>query len=453
MKLYTIKSEGLAHNSYLLLAGSEGAVIDPRRDCRVYKHLASKNCAKIKYIFETHRNEDYAIGSLELAYSTGARIYHGPGLEFKYGETLMDGQEFNIGELRLKSIHTPSHTDESMCYAITDLGAGKDVALVFTGDTLFAGDVGRTDPYGPKEAPRLAETLYNSIFNRILPLGDGVIACPAHGAGSVCGGAIAEREETTLGLERRQNPAPQKTKEDFVSFKIGEYHERPPYFRKMEEYNLNGPPLLKGLPNPKPLQPKEFTEEISCGGVVVDTRSPPAFGGAYIESSYNIWLEGLPAYAGWVLPYEKPILLVLEYKKDLDKAVPYLIRLGYDAITGYLSGGIDARYNEALPIEHMGLWTAHDLKEKLNGNITVLDVRGGDEWRDGHISGALNIHVGPLEEHIKEIPSDRPVATLCKVGLRASLAASILRWTGFKEVYTVLGSMTAWKNAGYPTVT
>ncbi len=197
-----IKSEGIAHISYLIGSNDEMVVIDPRRDCQVYIDLAKQEEMRIKYIFETHRNEDYVIGSLELAHSAGAKIYHGPGLVFKYGETLKDGQEFYFGTLKLTSIHTPGHTDESMSYALADLTAGKEPIMVFTGDTLFVGDVGRTDLYGPKEATRMAENLYSSIFNRLLPLGDRVILRPAHGGGSVCGGTISEREESTLGLER-----------------------------------------------------------------------------------------------------------------------------------------------------------------------------------------------------------------------------------------------------------
>jgi hydroxyacylglutathione hydrolase len=453
-----VRSKGLAHISYLIGSGSEAAVIDPRRDCQVYVDLAKREGAKIRYIFETHRNEDYAIGSIELAHLTGARIYHGPDMDFKYGEKLKDGQEFHIDTLRLTAIHTPGHTDESMSYTLADLTAGEEAIMVFTGDALFVGDVGRTDLYGPKEAPRLAENLYNSIFKRILPIGDGVILCPAHGAGSVCGGAISEREESTLGLERTQNPVLQKKREDFVRFKVAEHHERPPYFRKMEQYNLEGPPLLGHPPDPAPLSPREFQREMEMGALVVDTRKPSAFGGAHIGGSYSIWLNGLPTFAGWVLPYDRPILLILEDRGHLDRAVRYLIRLGYDRIGGYLcsgsSCGVEAWYNEALPTEHLGLLTVQELKARLDSgdDLVVLDVRRDDEWRKGRIKGAVHVYVGHLEERLREVPADRPTAVVCNVGNRDSLGASILRRGGYREVYNVLGSMVAWRKAGYPTV-
>jgi hydroxyacylglutathione hydrolase len=266
-----IKSEGIAHNSYLIGSETDAAVIDPRRDCQVYIDLAQQKGLRIKYIFETHRNEDYVIGSVELSHFTGAEIYHGPGLDWKYGNTLREGQVFQIGKLRLTAIHTPGHTNESMSYTVADLPTGEATVMVFTGDALFVGDVGRTDLYGPKEAPRLASNIYDSIFNKLIPLGDGVILYPAHGAGSVCGMNIANRDESTLGVERVQNPLLQMSKDEFIKYKVAERLERPHYFRQMEKYNLEGPPFLGCLPLPAPLTPAEFEEEMERGVVVVDT--------------------------------------------------------------------------------------------------------------------------------------------------------------------------------------
>lgn len=454
-----VKSEGLAHFSYFLGSDGEAIVIDPRRDCQVYVDLARREEMKINLIFETHRNEDYVIGSRELAQFTGAKIYHGPGLDFKYGETLKDGQDFHFGRMKFTAIHTPGHTDESMSYALVDATLDDEPIMVFTGDALFVGDVGRTDLYGPEETPRLADHLYDSIFNKILPLGDGVILCPAHGAGSVCGGAISEREQSTLGLERLHNPILQKTKEDFIKFKVDERHELPTYFRKMEQYNLEGPPILENIPSPLSLSPREFKKRMELRDVVLDTRTPSAFGGAHIKGSHNIWLRGIPMFAGWVLPYDKPILLVLEDREHLEIAVRYLIRLGYDHVEGYLCGGIEACgleswYTEALPTDHLGLLTIQELKAQLDSreDFIVLDVRSDDEWGEGHIEGALHIYVGHLEKRLNEIPVDQPIAVICSVGNRASLGASILRRRRRREVYIVLGGMLAWEKADYNVV-
>jgi hydroxyacylglutathione hydrolase len=447
-----VKSAGIAHNSYFIGSGSEAAVIDPRRDAQVYIDLAQQHGLKIKHILETHRNEDYVIGSLELNSATGAAIYHGPGLDWQHGQTLKDGQVFQIGSLRLKAIHTPGHTDESMSYALTDLASGEATVMVFTGDALFVGDVGRTDLYGPEEAPRLAASLYDSIFNKLLPLGDGVILCPAHGGGSVCGINIANRDESTLGTERAQNPLLRLTRDEFIKRKLAEHPERPHYFRQMEKYNLEGPPLLSCMPLPSPLTPAEFREAMGKGAQVVDTSEPAAFGGAHIKGAYSIWLEGLPIFGGWVLSYDKPILLVLEDEAHLEKAVRYLIRAGYDRITGYLKDGTEGWYNAGFPVESLPLLSVHHLKDMLDRGeeMVVLDTRGQDEWETGHIRGARHIYVGHLEERLAEVPKNKPVAVICNVGHRAGLGASILLRTGFSPVYNVLGSVKAWVAAGYP---
>lgn len=450
-----IKSEGLAHLSYFVGSGNEAIVIDPRRDCQIYLDIARREGMKIKYIFETHRNEDYVIGSLELKELTDAEIYHGKGVDFKYGIFVSDEQEFNFGSMKLTALHTPGHTDESMSYALTYPESGKAPLMVFTGDALFVGDVGRTDLYGPEEIPRMAANLYESIFNKILPLGDGVILCPAHGAGSLCGGAISKREYSTLGLERIQNPALQRTdKEEFIKFKLEEKLEFPPYFKKMEQYNLQGPPLLKGLPVPELLFPKEFVKEMEKGAMVVDTRMPHSFGGAHIKGSYGIWLKGLPYYAGWVLPYDKPILLVLEEKDQLETAVSYLVRIGYDSIAGFLNGGISSWYMKALPVESLNLISVQSLKDKIEKNeeMVILDVRRDEEWEKGHIEGARHVYVGHLEENLDKVPRNSPIIVYCDSSRRSNIAASILKKNGYDMVYNVLGSMTAWKNAGYKVV-
>src|SRR4030042_1514819 len=328
--------------------------------------------------------------------------------------------------------------------------------MLFTGDALFVGDAGRTGLSGPEAAPGLAASLYDSIFNRLLPLGDGVILCPAHGAGSVCGVHIADRDESTIGIERAQNPVLQlKNKDDFIRHKLAEKPERPHYFRQMEKYNLAGPPILERLPIPAPLSPEEFKNAMDGGAIVVDTSNPAAFGGAHIKGACSIWLEGLPVFGGWVLPYNKPILLVLENQSHLERAVRYLIRAGYDRITGYLHGGTEGWYNAGFPVESLPLLSVHQLKNMLDRGeeLTVLDVREKGEWKSGHIAGSSNIYVGHLEERLDEVPKDKPVATICSVGHRAGLGASILLKAGFPKVYTVLGSIEAWAAAGFPVTT
>ncbi len=455
MRFERIKSAGIAHNSYFLGSGGTAVVIDPRRDIQLYLDLARQDGLVIKYIFETHRNEDYVIGSLELAAPTGAAIYHGPRQDFKYGQVLTDGQEFDLGKLNLTAIRTPGHTDDSMSFVLADKSTGGAPVMVFSGDALFVNDTGRVDFGGLDDVPRMAANLYDSIFTRLLVLGDGVIVCPSHGAGSVCGSRIADRDESTLGLERQQNPALKFTDRDsFIRYKAAEYHEKPPYFTMMEKLNSEGAPILGRLPQPRPLSPREFKHEMEQGALVIDTRLPPAFGGAHIQGAYSIWLGGLPAFAGWFLPYDKPILLVLEDDSLLDEAVRYLIRIGYDNISGYLKNGMEAWYSSGQRPQKLDLMTVQELKEKphMAGSFTLLDVRDQEEWISGHIDGARHIYVGHIEKQAPDIPQDKPVVVLCSVGYRASIACSLLLRAGFTRVTNVLGGMTAWRQAGYPTV-
>jgi hydroxyacylglutathione hydrolase len=450
-----IKSEGISANSYLVGSGGNAIIVDPRRDCEIYLDIAKQENLTINHIFETHRHEDFAIGSIELAHLTQATIYHGPGLQWGYGVTVQDAQTFFVGHLKLTVLHTPGHTDESVSYVVTDLATGGSPVMVFTGDALFVNDVGRTDLYGENQVSRLAENLFNSIFNRLLPLGDGVIICPAHGGGSICGMRIAGRDESSIGIERMQNPVLRMTKkEDFVKYKMSEHAEKPPYFKRIEQDNLNGPRLLGNLPVPPSLTAGEFNDKINDGSVVLDTRDPSSFGGAHIPRAYSIWLDGLPSFAGWVLPYDQPLVLVVENEQYLEKAVRYLMREGYDNYAGYLKGNIDSWYIAGLPIETLKLISVKDLKAILDRkkDVTLLDVRGQKEWEAGHIEEAIHIFVGHLIDKLSQIPKEKPTVVHCSAGYRSGLAASLLLRAGYTEVYNVAGGIDGWLASGLPII-
>jgi hydroxyacylglutathione hydrolase len=446
-----IKSEIVAHISYFIGSAYEALVVDPRRDPQIYVEIAKQEKMKIKYIFETHRNEDYVVGSKELASITGAEIYHGPWPDFRYGKTLEDGQDFKIGNLRVKAIHTPGHTPGCMSYAVSDLDSGKETVLVCTGDTLFVNEKGRTDFGGPNLRQEWSENLYNSIFNKLLPLGDHVILCPANGAGSICGSGIADREWSTLGLERLMNPMLQKTKEDFIKFKVQEHHEYIPYFSMMEKYNVEGAPFVGLGHNLQALSAKEFQDKIDNDAEILDTRSLEAFAGAHIEGSYNI-PTGILSFAGWFLSYNKPVVLVID--SEVDYVASSLSRIGYDNIDGYLADGMESWFNSGYPIESSGLLSASKLKEKLDSgeNMILLDVRSKPEFEQKRMKDVMNIYVGHLEERVKEVPIGNPIVTICEIGNRASVAASILLRNGHKSVHNLLGGMTSWSESKYPTI-
>ena len=452
MKLYTVKSEGLAHNSYFLVDGNEAAVVDPRRDCQIYLHLARKNCVKIRLIFETHRNEDYVVGSRELQSVSNAQICHSKELAFKYGEhNLDDGETLNVGNLKIRALHTPGHTDESLCYVVSDLEKSAEPLMVFSGDTLFVGSVGRTDLQGKPAQPKQAEKLYTSLHEKLLPLGEGVIVYPAHGSGSMCGSGISEQAFSTLGYEKKTNPHLALGKEAFVQKALATELLVPPYFSKMQEYNQKGAPQLRGLALPKALSATEFEAQMNeADSIVVDTRKPYAFAGSHISGALNILLGGTAVYPGWVLTYDQRVLLVLERQSDLTRVLRHFWRLGFDNIYGYLCVGMGEWQKQGKPISTIGTLSALDLKDRLERYV-VLDVREPSEWhQEGTIEGAECIFFGDLAEKLGSLQRNKRFAVTCSVGDRASIAASILKRRGF-EVSNVLGGMTAWRNLGYPT--
>lgn len=448
----TVKSEGIVHKSYFIGSKGSAAVIDPRRDCDVYLEIAARNNLKIEYIFETHRNEDYVIGSVELSEIVGAEIYHGSRLDFGYGNSLKEGDKLQIGSLELEILDTPGHTDESISITVKDKDVSENVYMIFTGDTILAGETGRIDLYGGSEKVRMAEDLYNSIFQKILPLGDQVILCPAHGSGSVCGAEIREQDLTTIGYEKKTNEVLNYTKEEFIKYKINERLYTPPYFKMMEMLNKNGPTLLCRLPELKVLKVDEL-KRLQKRGQIVDVRKPTSFGGAHIPKSINIWKDGVSAYSGWMLNYRDPIIIVDEDGQSIEEVKRYLLRLGFDNVYGYLAGGFPSWYLNAEVVDKIEVWSVQELiKKQDDSSIFILDVRKVVDLEKGYIKGAHHIYVGHVQDKIDEIPRDIKVVVYCDAGNKSSVAASILKKNGYQDVVSVLGSMNAWRKAGYPLV-
>lgn len=449
-----IKSPGLAHYSYIIGDQNEACVIDPKRDVDIYIKKATQAGYNIKYIFETHRNEDYIIGSKNLAKLTKAEIYHGDdNLNYQYGKPIKKNQIFNIGRLKIKAIHTPGHTLYSYSYLLNDFS--DQPLMIFTGDVLFAGDTGRIDLMGEDKMDLLASKLYNSIFNKILPLGDEVILCPAHGAGSVCGDTIAEREFTTLGLEKKVNPKLQYTKKDEFIKNVKKVHERPPYFRKMEKLNLTGADSVTNLMKPEALDPREFKKRAENDNfIVLDTRNELSFSAAHIPNSISIWQEGLASFAGWFLPYDKDILIVSpdQYpQKELD----ILYRQGFDNIKGYLEGGLLKWHMAGLKSFKIGMSRVNELCSLLDNtdNYWLLDIRSKNEIKNqGKIKNAHNIHLTQLPDNLHQIPKDLPIYIFCGSGLRSTTSASLLKKEGFENINVILGGLKGWSSTTCPII-
>lgn len=457
MFLETIRSEGLAALSYMVGHKGRAAVIDARRDTDVYLELERRYQCRITHIFETHKNEDFVTGSIELSRRTGADIYHGEGLDWGFGQTVKTGDSFALGDIALGIIQTPGHTDESISITLADTGFSDAPVAVFTGDALFIGDTGRADFY-PERAEEVAGLLYDSIFERLLPLGDHVLLLPAHGAGSVCGSGMAAREFSSLGYERRFNPGLQVAdRDEFIGDKLSENHDIPPYFKRMEGYNRFGDaPPLNDLSAPRALDAERFAGAIDEGATVLDIRKPEAFCGSFIPGSLNISVGMLSGYAGYFLRYDQPILIVGSDMAEIDTAVRRLARLGYDRLEGYLRGGMHAWETSGRPLAQVGVTTAAQLKQSLadaDASPTILDVRTIDEYDAGHLDGAVHAPLSELLDRLDDLPRDREIVTFCGSGLRASIAASILHQHGVTDVANNLGSMAACKAIGCEVMT
>jgi hydroxyacylglutathione hydrolase len=447
-----IVAEGLSHNSYMVGSGGKAAVIDPRRDCGSYIDRADRHDAVITHIFETHRNEDYVSGAPELAYRCNAPIYHGSRMDFAYGNGVREGDRFTLGTLELSVLETPGHTEESITLVLVDTEVSHEPYMVFAGDTLFAGDIARTDFFGPERKAEMAEKMYAGITRKILPLGDGVILCPAHGAGSACGSEIADHPFSTIGYEKRTNPVLALGNDAFVARRTTESPYLPPYFHRMETVNREGPALLHTLPRTHPLSVPAVNSLIASGCQIADIRSPTAFAAGHIPGSLSIWRDGIASFAGWFLDYRHPLVFVDDFSLDLQPVLRQFVRMGYDATAGWLAGGFPAWFRAAQPVEMTGTCTVQALIEQLARKTPfLLDVRDRKNREHvGHIPGSAHVYIGELPQHIREIPKDRPVIIYCDSGYKGSLAVSVLAGHGFSDVTNVLGGMQAWVQAGYP---
>ncbi len=448
-----IKTPGLGHNAYLLgCGGGLAVVIDPRRDVDEYLNLARKNHLSIAYVLETHRQEDFEFGSRTLAQITGARIVSGSHALF--GETdvkLEDDEELEVGSTRFVALETPGHTPESMSYAVYVKDSGDKCWGVFTGDALFVGDTGRTDLPDPDKTRENAGILYDSIHRQIAPLGDHTLLFPAHGAGSACGGNISERDDSTLGIEKGTNPVFCKSRRDFVAHKLAEKMARPPYFAHMEEVNLLPGRPLRSPPSVLVLQPSEFQQRMK-NGLVIDTRSPEAFASAHIAGAYNIWLDGLPAFGGWVADKHSRIFLVADGPEAMELAVMSLARIGIDSVEGLLANGMESWRDQGLPMESIATTSPSETANWMlqHDRVHVIDVRDEYEWNEKRIPGAQHCYVGYLLNQLPALPKDSEIIVHCNVGHRSGVAASILKRNGFSRVHNMLGGISAWEKLGLP---
>ena len=442
----------LSHASYLIGSGGVAAVVDPQRDAGIYIEDAIRQGLRIEHVIETHLHADFISGHRELAALTGARIYVGAQAGAKYPHVpVHDGDELRFGECALRFLETPGHTPESISIVLTDLAQSPEPYAVFTGDTLFIGDVGRPDLAPDRTPQQLAAMLYDSLHNQLLTLPDSVLVYPAHGAGSLCGRQMSAERCSTIGRQRRENFALQaKSKEEFVRLLTAELPERPGYFALDAEINRSGPAPLADLPIPEGLPARRVQSLQGAGAVVLDTRPAAQFGGGHIPGAIHIGLTGqFASWAGRILGLQGSLVLVAEDRDAMLEAHTRLARVGIENVAGYLEEGMAAWFREGLAVAELPQVSVQDVQREID-HLQVVDVRQPGEWAQGHVAGATLRPLPQLQAQLAEIDRDRAVAVHCKSGYRSSIGASLLQRAGFREVMNVIGGFDAWKACGLP---
>jgi glyoxylase-like metal-dependent hydrolase (beta-lactamase superfamily II)/rhodanese-related sulfurtransferase len=443
---------GLAHVSYILGGSKTCAVIDPRRDIQIYLDTAKAMGLKITHTLETHLHADFISGHMDLAEKTGAKIYAPKSGKCQFDHVgLSEGDAFDIEDMEFRVLETPGHTPEHIVYVVSDHSRGEDPVALFSGDTLFVGDVGRPDLF-PGIAKELASKLFASL-QKLAKLPDFCEVYPAHGAGSLCGRAMSAKRTSTIGYEKKYNYAFQvKDKGKFIEMLTTDMPEAPDHFSQCSDINRKGPAPIKDLPCLAPYDPVSFYQRPKDKNtIVLDIRPYEAFGGQHVPGAYHIDFSGnFSTFAGWVLPTDADILLVSVSPSQAEDAVVLLRRVGLDRTIGYLEGGMYEWAKAGLPSEQVGQISVEVLNQRITGSskVTLLDVRAKREFITGHIHGAINIPFPDLRKRYQELDSTLPVLVVCNTGHRSSVGASILKQHGFKDISNVAGGMTGYNAAG-----
>ncbi|WOK08502.1 rhodanese-like domain-containing protein [Imperialibacter roseus] len=461
-----VYDKSLAQASYFIGCQKEGVaiVIDPKRDVDTYIEIARQNKMKITHIAETHIHADFLSGSRELAALTGAEMYlsdeGGEGWQYEFPHVgLNDGTIFKVGNLKFEVLHTPGHTPESITFLLTDVPASDKPVMMFTGDFVFVGDVGRPDLLeeaagikGTKEVG--AKQMFKSV-ERFRQLAEYIQVWPGHGAGSACGKALGAVPSTTVGYEKVRNWALQHENDEpgFVKYLLEDQPEPPKYFAMMKKLNKVDRKLMTEVPALKKLSKEDFKAAMDKGIKVIDTRMKTDFAKGFIPGSINI--QGNNAFAtwmGWIVSYDEPFILIAD-EATHDDLTRKLMRIGLDNIYGYVPG-VEVWEELGNKLEKASVISLDEFKDILKTNHTqVVDLRGAAEYKTGHIKGTDNVFIGTLEKNLDKIKKDQQVIIHCQSGDRSSIGYSILAKNGFKNVKNYSGGMGEWANAGEPVVT
>lgn len=460
MKLEQIYTGCLAQGAYYIESNGEAVVIDPLREVQPYLDKAKADNAKIKYVLETHFHADFVSGHIDLAKKSGAKIVYGPttaktGFDMHVAH---DGEILNVGDIKIKVIHTPGHTMESTCYLLIDEDGNEKA--IFTGDTLFIGDVGRPDlaqhVISELTEEVLAGHLYDSLQNKIKPLSDDLIVYPAHGAGSACGKNMSKETSDTLGNQKKTNYAlrPGLSKDVFIKEVLHGLVPPPGYFPKNVLMNIQGYDSIDTVleRGNKALSPREFELVANeTHALILDTRSAKDFAKAFVPNSINIGIDGsFAVWVGTLIPDIKQEILVVSDKGREDEIVTRLARVGYDYTIGYLDGGIDAWIAAGMETDSIQNISAHEFAEieSKNPEINILDVRKKSEYDSEHIIGAENLPLDFINESMKSVNPAKIYYVHCAGGYRSMSFASILRSRGFDNLINVDGGFKDIKDSG-----
>lgn len=458
MKVEQIYTGCLAQGAYYIISNGEAAIIDPLRETKPYLDLLAKDNVKLKYIFETHFHADFVSGHVDLAEKTGAQIVYGPTANPSFQAIIAeDGQFFEIGDAKIKVLHTPGHTLESSCYLLID-SEGTETAL-FSGDTLFLGDVGRPD-LAQKSASmtqeELAGMLYESLYNKILPLADNIMVYPAHGAGSACGKNMMKETMDSLGNQKKINYAlNQSSKEAFIEAVTDGLLPPPAYFGMNVAMNKQGyssfdEVLAQGLSALSPTEFEALAE--NTGALILDTRSSADFAKGFIPNSVNIGLKGdfAPWVGAMIVNVKQPILLIADLGTE-EEAVTRLSRVGFDNVLGFLSGGFETWLNDKREIDKVHRITAEQFATEVQDNKDkIIDVRKESEYAAEHVDEAYSKPLANLNDWIKDINPDEHFYLHCAGGYRSMIAASILQARGYRNFSEVEGGYNAIKETEIP---
>jgi len=442
----------LAEAAYYIESEGEAAIIDPLRETEPYIELAQARNAKIKYVFETHFHADFVSGHIDLSRKVNAPIVYGPNANTKYEViNAKDGQEFALGKVKFKVLHTPGHTPESSCYLLMDEN-GKEHAI-FTGDTLFVGDVGRPDLLdGVMSRDELASMLYDSLNKKIKTLPDSVIVYPAHGPGSACGKNIGKETFSTIGEQKKFNYAlKDQAREEFIRQVTDGILPPPQYFFEDARINKTGYDPIEQVisTNTRPLTEAEFKDQVKGGAIILDTRKADDFEKGHIGGAINIGLNGqFAVWVGTLIDITRSLVLITEPGKE-EETVLRLARVGYEKVVGYLKGGVEGWGGK---LEQVRSIDADAMKKEMEQGIAVLDVRKAGEWAVSHVRDARFLPLSEFPGILSGMDKHKPYIVHCGGGYRSMTAISIMKNHGFTNLTNIYGGFGAMQKAGLPVV-